>query len=159
MKNRHITRNITKNITKIAMVVAMIITLTITVNARTVIKANRLTVTQGKFGTKVKWDGKVIRWYDFNGKVKLVPERKLAVHMLEKRKNRILYIEKVTGRVLNNRLDGRTTNGNYISYRSLKGKVRKGDVVITYCIYNPYTHWFDDIDERYDVVIKQKARR
>ena len=121
--------------------------------AKTVLKANRLTVTQGRFGTKVKWDGKVIRWYDFNGKVKLVPERKLTVRMLEKRKNRTLYIEKITGCVLNNRLDGRTTNGNYISYRSLKGKVHKGDVIITYCVYNPYTHWIDDIDERYDIII------
>lgn len=157
MKN--IARHITRNIVMIATMITMVVVLTMTVNARTVLKANRLTVTQGKFGTKVKWDGKVIRWYDFNGKVKLVPERKLTVHMLEKRKNRILYIEKITGRVLNNRLDGRTTNGNYISYRSLKGKVRKGDKVITYCVYNPYTHWFDDIDERYDVVIKRKARR
>lgn len=121
--------------------------------AKTVLKANRLTVTQGRFGTKVKWDGKVIRWYDFNGKVKLVPERKLTVRMLEKRKNRTLYIEKITGCVLNNRLDGRTTNGNYISYRSLKGKVHNGDVIITYCVYNPYTHWIDDIDERYDIII------
>ncbi len=142
----------------IMILVAMMMMFTTTVSAKTVIKENRLTVIQGKFGTKVKWMGKTIHWYDFNGKVKLVPERKLTIRMLEKRKNRILYIERIKGTVVNNRLDGRTVNGRYISYRSLKGKVRKGDIITTYCIYNPYTHWFDDIDERYDVITKRKGR-
>ena len=145
---------------KLIIIIVMLVMFFIPIkaNAKVAVRENRLTVIQGKFGTKVKWMGKTIHWYDFNGKVKLVPERKLTIRMLEKRKNRILYIERINGTVVNNRLDGRTVNGRYISYRSLKGKVRKGDIITTYCIYNPYTHWFDDIDERYDVITKQKGR-
>jgi len=145
---------------KLIIIIVMLVMFFIPIkaNAKVAVRENRLTVIQGKFGTKVKWDGKVIRWYDFNGNVKLISERKLTERKLVSRKNRFLYIEKITGRVVNNYLDGRTTNGSYISYRCMKGKVHKGDVIITYCVYNPYTHWVDDVDERYDV-IKRKARR
>ncbi len=141
-------------IKKIVIIILCVLAINGNTYAKTVLKANRLTVTQGKFGTKVKWDGKVIRWYDFNGNVKLISERKLTERKLVTRKNRFLYIEKITGRVVNNRLDGKTTNGNYISYRCMKGKVHKGDAIVTYCVYNPYTHWVDDIDERYDIIIR-----
>lgn len=127
-------------------------------NAKTVAKEGRLTVTQGRYGTKVYWDKKVIRWYDFYGKVRIVSERKLTYGMLVRRRNKVLYIERTIGKVLNNRLDGRTELG-YISYKSLKGKARKGDTITSYFIYNPYTHWCDDYDERYDEIIKRKARR
>lgn len=146
-----------KKIVLMIVAVMMISVVAITTNAKTVLKENRLVVTQGKFGTKVKWMGKTIRWYDFNGKVKLVNGNQLTEKKLIKRKNKVLYIERITGKVINNRLDGRTTDGYYISYRCMKGKVNKGDTIITYCVYNPYTHWIDDIDERYDV-IKRKAR-
>lgn len=141
-------------IKKIVIIILCVLAINGNTYAKTVLKANRLTVTQGRYGTKVKWDGKVIRWYDFNGNVKLISERKLTERKLVTRKNRFLYIEKITGRVVNNRLDGKTTNGNYISYRCMKGKVHKGDAIVTYCVYNPYTHWVDDIDERYDIIIR-----
>ncbi len=138
---------------KIIIIILCVLAINGNAYAKTVAKESRLMVTQTKTGTKVKWDGKIIRWYDFHGKVEIIPERKLTVHMLERRKNRVLYIERIIGRVINNRLDGRTSDGHYISYKSLKGKVHKGNKVITYCVYNPYTHWIDDIDERYDIII------
>ena len=112
-----------------------------------------ISVYQGRYGTKVKWMGKTIHWYDFRGKVKIVPERKLTAKMLLSRKGKTLYIERIYGKVVNGKLDGKTSCGNYISYRSLKGKALKGNRVITYCVYSPYTHWTDDIDERYDVIL------
>ena len=29
---------------------------------------------------------------------------------------------------------------------------RKGDVIVTYCVYNPYTNWDDDVIERWDFI-------
>lgn len=123
-------------------------------NAKVVAKERCLTVTQTKAGTKVRWMGRIIRWYDFYGKVKIVNGNQLTERKLVKRKNKVLYIERIVGQVINNRLDGKTSDGYYISYKSLKGKAHKGNVVITYCVYNPYTHWIDDIDERYDIIIR-----
>lgn len=127
---------------------------------KVVIKDNALAVCQDNYNegfvsTKLKWKNKVIRWYDFSGKIKIVPEKKLTDRMLISRKNKTLYIEKITGVVVNNRLDGRTSAGNYISYSSLKGKVKKGSHIITYCVYSPYTRWTDDIDEIYHIIIKK----
>ena len=113
-----------------------------------------LSVTQDRSGTKVKWDKKTIRWYDFNGKIKIIPEGKLTYRMLRSRRNKFLYIEKITGKIINNKFDGKTKAGNYISYKKLKGKAKTGDIIITYCIYNPYTRWIDDIDERYDIIVR-----
>jgi len=121
-------------------------------NAKVVAKERYLTVTQTKAGTKVRWMGRIIRWYDFHGKVKIVNGNQLTERKLINRKNKVLYIERIVGRVINNRLDGKTSDGYYISYKSLKGKVHKGSLIITYCVYNPYTHWVDDIDERYDII-------
>ena len=114
-----------------------------------------MVISQGRYGTKIKWNGKVIHWYDFNGKVKFVSERKLTEKMLLNRKGKTLYIEVIKGKVINTKGDGKTEIGNYISYKRLGKKVRKGSVVVTYCVYSPYTHWTDDVDERYDVIIKR----
>lgn len=115
----------------------------------------QLKVTQSKgTGTKVLWNGRVYGWYDFNGNVKIVPERKLTRQKLIARKDKVLYIEKIVGVVTTKNLDGRTTRGNYISYRCLKGKVKRGDWVITYCVYSPYTRWVDDVQLRFDVPTK-----
>lgn len=45
---------------------------------------------------------------------------------------------------------------NYISYKGVKG-IRKGDVVLTICIYNPGTNYEDDIVERFDYIIDRKG--
>ena len=68
----------------------------------------------------------------------------------------IMYIEKVVGIVADDEGNGIILNnpedcGYYISYRSVKG-ARKGDLIITYCVYNPYTNWDDDVIERWDFI-------
>lgn len=112
-----------------------------------------LRITQHGDATKVKWCGKTYRKYHFRGRVKIVAEGRLTAKMLRKRKGKTLYIERIVGKVINNRMDGETSGGYYISYKSLKGKAHKGNTIITYCVYNPFTRWTDDIDERYDVIL------
>lgn len=141
----------------IFMVFIFTILLSLTAEAKTVAKEKingySISVEQRGRKTVIKWNGKKIHSYRFKGKVKIVPERKLTEKMLLRRKNKTLYIERIIGKVINNRLDGETTEGHYMCYKSLKGKVHKGDVVITYCVYNPFTRWIDDIDERYDIIL------
>ena len=141
----------------ISMVFILTIILSFTAEAKTVTKEQingySISVTQSKGKTVVKWNGRKIRSYKFKGKVKIVSERKLTEKMLLRRKSKTLYIERIIGKVINNRLDGETTEGHYMCYKSLKDKVHKGDVVITYCVYNPFTRWIDDIDERYDIIL------
>ena len=152
-------RTMVRTMVMMIMMAMMVMMFSSTSNAQLVAKEGRLSVYQGKYGTKVKWMGKTIRWYDFYGKVRIISERKLTYKMLTRRKNKVLYIERTIGKVVNDRLDGKTALG-YISYKNLQGKVKKGDTVISYFVYSPYTHWIDDYDERYDVFvnIKRKAR-
>lgn len=68
----------------------------------------------------------------------------------------IMYIERIIGKVTDNKKNGKVLNppkdgGYYISYKSVKG-ARKGDVIVTYCVYNPYTNWDDDVIERWDFI-------
>lgn len=146
-----------KYLLPILIVIATIIVPSKSVEARTVAKESingyTISVSQHRGKTICKWNGKRIHSYRFHGKVKVVPERKLTEKMLLRRKGKMLYIERIVGKVINNRLDGRTSEGYYISYKSLCGKVVKGDVIVTYCIYNPFTRWIDDIDERYDIIL------
>ena len=68
-----------------------------------------------------------------------------------------LVIERLVGVVLNEDGDGRVLNTsdpyyNYISYRSVPN-AHTGDIVVTYCIYDPSTDVEDDIMERFDTII------
>ena len=83
----------------------------------------------------------------------------LTGEILEKRGDDII-IEKIVGTVINNKLDGRIMNAanpkyNYISYRSVKG-AKKGDTILTICIYNPGNSYCDDIEVRYDYIIDRR---
>ena len=80
---------------------------------------------------------------------------KMLTHRSSK-KHHIMYIERIYGIVTDNKKNGKVLNppvdgGYYISYASVKG-ARKGDVIVTYCIYNPYTNWDDDVIERWDFI-------
>lgn len=80
---------------------------------------------------------------------------KMLTHRSSK-KHHIMYIERIVGRVTDNKKNGKIINppkdgGYYISYASVKG-ARKGDTIITYCVYNPYTNWDDDVLERWDFI-------
>ena len=107
-----------------------------------------------KYRVDVFWRWEKISSYMFNQKpqVKFIKNDKLTRKMLVNRKNKILYIEVDTGTQINEKGDGKidTKNPyyNYISYKRCGFK--KGDRIRTYCIYNPYTNWEDDIIERYD---------
>lgn len=80
---------------------------------------------------------------------------KMLTHRSSK-KHHIMYIERIIGKVTDNKKNGKVLNppkdgGYYISYKSVKG-ARKGDVIVTYCVYNPYTNWDDDVIERWDFI-------
>ena len=104
---------------------------------------------------KIKWNGKTIHTYrNFKGKVKILPERKLTAKMLTSRKNKVIYIERVVGVITDDNLNGITTGSGYTHYRrSLKGIGKKGDIVVSYCVYSPFKNTIDDYDERYDIIL------
>lgn len=90
---------------------------------------------------------------------KVIDCDKLTEKMLTHRnskKHHIMYIERIIGKVTDNEKNGTVLNppedgGYYISYASVDG-ARKGDLIITYCVYNPYTNWDDDVIERWDFI-------
>ena len=68
----------------------------------------------------------------------------------------VMYIERIIGKVTDNKKNGKVLNppkdgGYYISYASVKG-ARKGDIIVTYCVYNPYSNYDDDVIERWDFI-------
>lgn len=76
-------------------------------------------------------------------------------------RNGDIIIEKMIGTVTNRKGDGRLMGMgkyNYISYKGVKG-IRKGDVVLTICIYNPANNDEDDIVERFDYIIDRKGKK
>ena len=80
---------------------------------------------------------------------------KMLTHRSSKKRH-IMYIERIVGRVTDNNKNGKVLNppkdgGYYISYKSVKG-ARKGDLVITYCVYNPFSNYDDDVIERWDFI-------
>ena len=90
---------------------------------------------------------------------KVIDCDKLTEKMLTHRSNKkchIMYIERIIGKVTDNEKNGTVLNppvdgGYYISYASVED-ARKGDLVITYCVYNPYSNYDDDVIERWDFI-------
>lgn len=89
--------------------------------------------------------------------VKVIDCNDLTEEMLTTRTERnIMYIERIIGKVTDNKKNGKILNppvngGYYISYASVKD-ARKGDIIITYCVYNPYSNYDDDVIERWDFI-------
>lgn len=89
--------------------------------------------------------------------VQVVDCNNLTEEMLTTRANHnIMYIERIYGIVTDNEKNGKVLNppedgGYYISYASVED-ARKGNLIITYCVYNPYTNWDDDVIERWDFI-------
>ena len=80
---------------------------------------------------------------------------KMLTHRSSKKRH-IMYIERIIGTVTDNKKNGKILNppvdgGYYISYASVKG-ARKGDTIITYCVYNPFSNYDDDVIERWDFI-------
>ena len=111
-----------------------------------------------KYRADVYWRSRRIASYNFNCKpqIKFVYTDKLTYKMLSARKNKVLYIECFMGQQLNAKGEGKiytTKSYNYyISYKNLGFK--SGDKIRTYCIYNPYNNYEDDVVKRCDEKIK-----
>lgn len=84
---------------------------------------------------------------------------KLTEKMLTHRSSKkchIMYIERIYGIVTDNEKNGKVLNppedgSYYISYASV-ADAEIGDLIITYCVYNPYTNYDDDVIERWDFI-------
>lgn len=75
-------------------------------------------------------------------------------------RNGDIIIEKMIGTVVDKKGNGKLYGMgkyNYISYKGVKG-IRKGDTILTICIYNPGTNYEDDIVERFDYIIDHKGK-
>ena len=89
--------------------------------------------------------------------VKVIDCNDLTEEMLTTRtEHNVMYIERIIGKVTDNAKNGKVLNppedgGYYISYTSV-ADARKGDLIITYCVYNPYTNYDDDVIERWDFI-------
>lgn len=88
---------------------------------------------------------------------KVIDCNDLTEEMLTTRtEHNVMYIERIIGKVTDNEKNGKVLNppedgGYYISYASVKG-ARKGDTIITYCVYNPFSNYDDDVIERWDFI-------
>lgn len=117
------------------------------------------TIKKGKkYIVYVYFQGKRKAAYKFNKKpkVKILSEKKITYNMLIKRKNKTLYIGYITGKCIDNKGNGKLyidSPYNYISYKSVKG-IKKGNIVRTFTVYNPYNNYEDDIIKRFDKIIK-----
>lgn len=89
--------------------------------------------------------------------VKVIDCNDLTEKMLTTRADHnIMYIERIYGIVTDNEKNGKVLNppedgGYYISYASVED-ARKGDTIITYCVYNPFSNYDDDVIERWDFI-------
>ncbi len=90
--------------------------------------------------------------------VKVYDTDELTNEMLENRDGEII-VEKTIGIVLNDEGDGEILNTsddyyNYINYSRVEN-AKEGDIILTYCIYNPDTNYIDDILLRFDYIIDE----
>ena len=74
-----------------------------------------------------------------------------------------IIIERTIGVVKNKKRDGKILNTkdkyyNYINYKKVKG-AKKGDIILTYSIYNPESDYEDDIMCRYDYIIDRPSKK
>lgn len=84
-----------------------------------------------------------------------IDSSKLTYEMITHRKHTVI-LERCIGKVKNKNKDGKVLNTNegyYISYNGVKCK--KGDIVITYFLWNPENNLDDDVIARWDYVIKK----
>lgn len=91
--------------------------------------------------------------------IKIYDSSKLTTEILQNRNGEII-IEKCIGEVTSSTGDGRILNYDnpnyyYINYSKVDG-IKKGNVVLTYFIYNPDSNFEDDILLRFDYIIDGK---
>ena len=78
--------------------------------------------------------------------VKVITEKKCTARKVTRRAGKYILVEKITGKAINNKGDGKTSQGHYIHYRN----ARKGDKFTTYCVYADNSY-IDDIVIRIDI--------
>lgn len=89
--------------------------------------------------------------------IKVIDCNDLTEEMLTTRaEHHIMYIECIIGKVTDNEKNGTVLNppvdgGYYISYASVED-AEIGDTIITYCVYNPFSNYDDDVIERWDFI-------
>lgn len=153
-----------KTLLLIILIIAFMIPV-ITVSAKTTTKTyhSMKLITRknnrGKYTVSVYWKNKKHTSYTFTRKpkIKFISTQKLTYkQLISRKKSNILYVELIIGKQIDKKGNGKILNTdpnyNYISYR--KEPFNKGDIVRTYCIFNPYTTWEDDISERFDEKIR-----
>ena len=96
------------------------------------------------------------------GKIKEYWNEDLTYEMLRDRGDDII-VEKILGTVVNKRKDGKIMNPadpdyDYISYKSVKG-AKKGDTILTVCIYQPGNSYEDDVVCRFDYIIDRAKKK
>ena len=87
--------------------------------------------------------------------VKKYDSSEITYEIFSNRNGKII-IEEVIGEVTSTKGDGEVLNCadpdyNYISYSNVKG-AKKGDIILTYLIYNPDSNAEDDVILRYDYI-------
>ena len=96
--------------------------------------------------------------------LKIYDTAELTPQIMANRNGKII-VEKIIGEVTNDKLEGRILNcnaedggytnkdgGNYINYERVDG-AKKGDKILTYYIYSPFTNEQDDVLTRLDFII------
>lgn len=96
--------------------------------------------------------------------MKIYDTTDLTPEIMANRNGKII-VEKIVGKVTTDKLDGEILNcnaenggytnkdgGNYINYERVDG-AKKGDKILTYYIYNPFTNEQDDVLTRLDFII------
>lgn len=92
----------------------------------------------------------------------------LTHDIMENRSGKIV-VEKIIGEVVDNKLNGKILNANgnnenyinkndsiYMNYERVDG-AKKGDKIVTYYFYNPFTKAQDDVLTRLDFIIDDNA--
>lgn len=120
--------------------------------------------TQVKVADTTKYYNSQVEFYDDIIKdiniVEVYDSTELTTDILTNRDGKII-IEKVIGEVTTQDLDGKILNCNannngYISYKNTDG-VKKGNIVLTYYVYNPLSNVEDDVLTRIDYIIDGKS--
>lgn len=96
--------------------------------------------------------------------LKIYDTSELTPEIMANRNGKII-VEKIVGKVTTDKLDGEILNcnteeggytnkdgGNYINYERVDG-AKKGDKILTYYIYSPFTNEQDDVLTRLDFII------
>lgn len=100
--------------------------------------------------------------------IEIYDTSELTPQVMANRKGKII-VEKIIGKVTSHKLDGKILNcnvndggytnkdgGNYINYERVDG-ARKGDKILTYYIYSPFSNEQDDVLTRLDFIIDDNA--